>query len=134
MCLNSKKRFKTSKEAGEYKGEIAKKDIVVYKVLDRATETCGQAPYQSDFYYEKGMHYTESELKIVVQKGLNDYCLQIHQGLHAFVSKNNHGINEYMAMHKKHCGSKAIEMIIPKGSIYYLGTNNDIVTNNLIWY
>lgn len=135
MCLNTKKRFDTFKEAQAYKGEIATKDIVVYKVLDRASKTYGQAPYQSDFYYEKGIQYTESKLKIEVKRSFNDeYCLQIHQGLHAFVYKTCKGIKEYMYLHKQDCKSKAIKMTIPKGSIYYLGTNGDIVTNNLIWY
>ena len=139
MCLRVNKAFPTKKDAQNYKGEIATKDIKVYKVLEYGTsgksnKDRAYSPYRG-FYYDKGTQYTESKLnRRYYTTGWSHQCsLTIEKGLHAYVKKNCRQIKNHLSTYA-HAKPVVIEMIIPKGSIYYLGDNNDIVTNNLIWY
>jgi len=133
MCLVVKKKFKDLKDAKAYKPLIATKDIKVYKILDLLTDVGGKAPYRG-FRYQKGFQYTESKLELCYDLFNSKYEINVDQGLHAYVKRDCPEIRNYLSSYYSNNESGVVEMIIPKGSIYYLGTNNDIVTNNLIWY
>lgn len=121
MCLQVDKRFKTRQEARDYKPLIAKKDIKVYKYLVFEDDSY-ISPFQG-FKYEKGYHYSANIGKSVFKRRhLNVWTIECNRGLHAYTHEMN---KPYF---------KQIIMYIPKGSEYYKGINEDIVSNNLIWY
>ena len=121
MCLQVDKRFKTRQEARNYKPLIAKKDIKVYKYLDFEDDV--YISLFMGFKYEKGYHYSANiSRNIFKRRHLNVWTIECNRGLHAYTNKMNKAYFEEIIMY------------IPKGSEYYLGTNGDIVSNNLIWY
>lgn len=125
MCLTSK-RYNTEKERNiAMKPLIAKKDFKVYKILQEFTL---RSPYKN-FKYEKGFHYYEDK-KLVPRIGINmGYYFVVNEGLHCFKDKIK-AIN-YMNGWLFNC--KIYEMIIPKGSKYFIGYDGDIATDNLIF-
>lgn len=132
MCLRIQNKFKNTIEAEKYFKNplIAKEEIKVYKVLEQS-ETAPYtyySPYQK-FTYKQGYQYTENELTYFYDPFSK--ILEIHQGLHAYTTLNsaNYTKNSYLGNNRV-----IIEMYIPKGSKYFLGRDNEIITNNLIWY
>lgn len=72
------------------------------------------------------MKYTKEYLKkhpTYETKDLINHGGCVHKGLHAYTKKFRTSEEYHM-----------VKMIIPKGSQYFLGSNYEIVTNNLIWY
>ncbi len=128
MCLNVKEIFRTRREAREFARNplIAKKDITVYKVICPS----GQAPYRS-FIYEKGYHYYNEGKRAlgtsIVNFRPNQWEIRVNQGLHSFIDKR---CAKRMAI----CGRQIVQMVIPKGSKYFLGEKGHAVSDNLIWY
>lgn len=110
---------------------IAKEDIVVYKVLNKVKRKgfslYAKSPYQG-FMYLKGAKYT-AELRMDYDKNMQGYALYIEEGLHAWQSINN----GCKLLYNKENNGFITEMIIPKGSKYFLGIHGDIVTNEMIW-
>jgi len=116
MCLTVKKGTR------KY---TTKKDIPVFKVLVFESR---RSVYH-DLEYPKGELVTSvTPLAIHYMWGEERYR-KVGRGLHAYTTKNR-------AFHTKNIGrNKSREVfnaIIPKGSVYYLGDDNDIVSNQLI--
>lgn len=110
MCLYTKWK----------KPKIATKDIVVYKVLRTYSEHI-ESPYRGFVYNLKELY----ETKLTKCKSLGGLEYSIFEGFHAFVSKK---INWYFRTHEK-----LYKCIIPKGSTYYISSNNkEIVANKII--
>lgn len=134
MCLTINKIFKTKKQAKEYSSKplIAKKDIIVYKVLRK-----NNTSRYKRFKFKKGYQYTNDKFGFSYYDYYKYYDsykpiiklwkLSIEEGLHSCIDKNS--TNQH-----NHGDSKIIKMIIPKGSEYFLGKRGDIVSNKLIWY
>lgn len=100
--------------------KIAKEDIVCYKVLTSIMKS----PYR-DFQYERNKMYSIKLLKI--DKNNND--LEINEGYHAYVSYDGaYSSTAIMFLYD----TFIFKAIIPKGSKYYLGTDNEIVSNQMI--
>ena len=136
MCLTLKQNYKTRREAREglkkVKPRIAKKDIIVYKrIYLQNNKKEGYSPYKN-FVYNKGYQYHENKFTINVESYYGDWNIVINEGLHADISRSTSLYNIRHAFDNRK--TSIIQMIIPKGSEYFLGKNNDIVTNNLIWY
>lgn len=122
MCLSVQVRKSSDldksleKLAKEYK-LIAKKDIVVYKVVRSAYIPEKQKTIlfslHKGFKYEEGFHYYQKGKKFGFYKGWNGF--QVHQGLHSFVHKPR-----FIGY-----GQVILKCIIPKGSTYY--------SNNCSW-
>lgn len=135
MCLTTK-GFPTKKEALKYKkeGEILKKDLIVYKILNK-TRTGYFSPFQ-DTQYERGYHYYQTE-KPFTFSGVRRkwfsyvYGFTIDRGLHSYVNKI---IAEDSHAYRRCMNGRVVKMVIPKGSKIYRGINGDIVSDNLIWY
>ncbi len=138
MCLTLKRNYTTyrgAKRASE-RPKIAKKDIVVYKILkNRRVGLSGRpawATVYQNFKFSKGYHYyqevykSEGEFGISFKQDSLGVRVRIDEGLHAWTTKSTASRNCFGDV-------KIFEMIIPKGSKYYLGRNGDIVSNNLIW-
>ena len=108
---------------------VAKEDILVYKCLD-----CENGKYYTPFQY---MPITFTKGKCVYKKAnmpkskcyWND---TIGVGIHAYSTKN-----AAIALSKSLYGRNGTSMhyaVIPKGSNFYVGVYDNIVSNNLIVY
>lgn len=146
MCLTTIKTFPLSSDEkkdvydtdiNKY-AEIAKEDIIVYKVLRLKSKfwpaLSGLSPFQ-DFKYIVGKTYTSKFILGDYSKPFNihnspDYRLEIENGLHAYVNPSNEFMKRALSSYRPH---KAFKMIIPKGSKYFIGTRHDIVSDTLIW-
>lgn len=114
---------KFNKEAkAKFRKEListAKKDIKVWKILK-----CYDGIYRSPF---RGFKYEPDVLYKAILKPDIEFSRAIfHAGLHSYRTCSK-------ATYKRGSGAVIIEMIIPKGSKYVIGTNGNIVSNRLIW-
>ena len=131
MCLTLKRKFRSENEAKRFScktAKIATEDIKVWKCLEikNKSNTTGRAPY-------RGTLYKEGELKKVKAFGFGYYQhddgkwdVDIDQGLHACTTYQT-------ATWLKSSDRFIVEMIIPKGTKYFKGDDNDIVSLQLLW-
>jgi len=112
MCLYT--RWKKSKKA--------KKDIIIYKILDKDCVS----PYQG-FMYTLGTKYNTIMRR---RDSLFDGGFFIDDGFHAFTNR----IALLNSDSKKYfIGAKAFKCIIPKGSSYYISScKRTIVSDSII--
>ena len=108
---------------------IAKRDIPVFKVLRRVgINLC--SPYQ-DVRYEQG----KTKRVKLQHEPSHKYqwwrARNIDIGLHAFVNKTNAEDLARKVQGLSTAAAVLVDMIVPKGSAYYLGTNGDIVSSRL---
>lgn len=146
MCLTTIKTFFLSKDEKNHIydtditkfAEIAKEDIIVYKVLRLKNPFWptlrGLSPFQ-DFQYKIGQTYKSKFVLGDYSKPYDfydtaEFHLDIENGLHAYVNASNVFMNRTMESSHPH---KVFEMIIPKGSKYFVGKRYDIVSDTLIW-
>jgi len=139
MCLTVINKFKTRQQARDFAKQplIATKDISVFKILKR--ETCffsGEfqgysSPYRS-MIYERNQEYSVPNFKSNTQNNYkSEWRLNISSGLHAYTS-------EYVARQlwedeiydKTHL---LVKMYIPKGALYFIGEDKEIVSTKLIF-
>lgn len=116
MCLYSKTNIPM----------IAKKDIKVYKILYKINKKF-LTPYKF-FRMEEGYHYIQTGKKFKVFLNWGMYLYRIEKGLHAYTTlkEARRNLFEY---------SVIVEMIVPKGSEYFIDKiNKEICSDNLIWY
>lgn len=113
MCLVIDKT-KHKKLFGFYLPKIVKEDIPVYKILNHHDGLI-HTPHQ---WYHIKFHKN----KVILRSILTQWKGNIFKGIHAYREK----INIRMFNYKTH------KAIIPKGSLYYIGINNDIVSTKLI--
>ncbi len=140
MCLQISKVFSSKKKCLDYfkNPTIAKQEILVYKLLEFPDYSKSGAlksaisPYQC-FRYERGFQYTESEFSELITHENNKHHLYVYQGLHAYADKNA-AIKMQGTLLRLDNHLILVEMRIPRGAKYFLGTNDEIVTNKLIWY
>lgn len=122
MCLYIKDSQNIlNKLIKQIKPLIAKEDIIVYKVLDQNN----YSPYRA-YKYTEGFHYYETG-DIIPEVGKCSTDIIIKKGLHSYSSYT-------IASTRRNSTDKIVKMIIPKGSKYFIGKNEDIVSDNLIWY
>lgn len=121
MCLCSKDSYREVK-AFLKNPVLTTKEIVVYKVL----KNNNTSPYRR-FKYQKGYWYYQTGKKFNVTRGYGGYHAEINEGLHAYVDLR-------AAFDQQEDYQKIVKMIIPVGSIVIYGLDDDIVTDNLIWY
>lgn len=112
MCLYTKWK----------KPKKAKKDIIVYKILD---ENC-ISPYRG-FAYNLGVKY-DTNMKSYKEMFISG--LYIYVGFHAFTSKRAL-LKSYLK--KEFISAVAFKCIIPKGSSYYISScKKEIVSESII--
>lgn len=121
MCLTVKKGCKI---------EIAEKDITTYKYIISYKNCWTGIFFQSStFAYNelqkaKGLYLEADELYVNIehlQRKRYNSTTGIYEGFHSYIKEPNHFPYD----------KKAI-CIIPKGSEYCLGIDNDIVSNQII--
>lgn len=107
--------------------KIATEDIQVFKLL----KASGYPLYQTKFKYEKGNHYYQKghPFTFGTYRDWDDnIVLEISEGLHAF--KN---LTRAQRCKASWHNIRIIKMIVPKGAKYYLGNDEDIVSDQLIF-
>lgn len=125
MCLTSKNYSKKERNIA-MKPLVAKKDFKVYKILQNGLK----APWR-DFHYEPGIHYyQDKKLKPIKVDSVFGYYFKIEEGLHCF--KDKESARQYRDQYLNST-DEIFEMIIPKGSQYFIGKIGDIATDNLIF-
>ena len=132
MCLFTSTFYHKKDSNRNVKCFVAKEDILVYKCLD-----CTDGEYSTPFQhmpivFTKGKYvYNKIRMSQKIGCGLwKSAC--VSKGIHAYrtrdkainVSKGFHGTN----------GTSMHYAVIPKDSDFYIGNNDDIVSNNLIVY
>lgn len=125
MCLTLIETYKTKKTAiAGAVPLIAKKRMIVYKSLSRHGKKF-VAPY---YYmeYKEGEHYYQEGNKFGLRfyKANNQWRVSIEHGLHSCLTRDKAG---------RMSGDIVVEMIIPKGSEYFINSNGCIVSDNLIF-
>ena len=119
MCLIPKESAK-----------IAEEDIVVYKLLLKCLNDTYCSPWRGASYkigklYTANIRYHERLYKV------NDYPIKtkvIEEGLHTYIDYSTAVIASAFPPKP---GLFVVKAIIPKGSIYVLGTRNQIVSTQL---
>lgn len=105
--------------------KIAKTDILVYKCLDKKNGNY-YTPFQNvNIFFDNGECVMEKIPNIVPKRV--DGHREIGKGLHSFYKKRP--ANTLITYFPQ---TKIYYAIIPKGSEYYIGTNGEIVSNNLM--
>lgn len=103
---------------------IASKDITVWKVLEKNDRSVFRK-----FKYQKGVHYfqTGKPFSFRISENVSGFAfMTIDKGLHSYCSRTK--AKSYLDTNKK-----IVKFIIPKGSKYYLGCMQDIVSDQLIY-
>ncbi len=132
MCLITSNYYHKKDKNSNVKCFVAEEDILVYKCLD-----CEDGVYCTPFRY----------MPIVFTKGKYIYT-NVYMKKKAFCKMDEggyvwSGIHAYRTMSRAFVVSKSFYefdgtymhyAVIPKGSNFYIGNNDDIVSDNLIVY
>lgn len=111
----------------------AKKNILVYKMLEelnvcKPLKNIKETPYQYvTVKFKRGR--TTQESCLVAENNQH-----VRTGIHAFTYKGKSDETVRYLDHFLNWGLKTYYAVIPKGSSYYLGTQNDVATNKLITF
>ena len=129
MCFIINKFYHINDKSNNLKCLVAQEDILVYKCLD-----CTDGEYCTPFQYMPIMFTKGKYVYNKVNMPTSKYRWRdtIEVGIHAYSTKN-----PAITLSKSfHCdnGTSMHYAIIPKGSNFYIGTDEDIVSNNLIVY
>ena len=112
---------------------VAKEDILVYKCVD-----CKNGEYCTPFQYmpimfTKGKYvYNKVNMDESAVCSENEKFACIYSGIHAYSAKVK-AIMVAKDFHKTN-GTSMHYAVIPKGSNFYIGVYDNIVSNNLIVY
>ena len=132
MCLVISKFYHKKDKKHNVKCLVAQEDILVYKCLD-----CEDGEYCTPFQYmpivfTKGKYvYDEANMDESVYCEAGSFA-DIAVGIHAYGTKD-----AAFATCRDFYGSNGTSMhyaVIPKGSNFYIGIDEDVVSNNLIVY
>jgi hypothetical protein len=97
---------------------IAEQPILVYKRLINCDNTHGYSPYQQ-VRWDFGV-----EMRVPRFTYVDDSCMEVAQGLHAFFTKNAER-SRYHTLYPA---------VIPVGARFYIGTNGEIVATAMTVY
>ena len=132
MCLIVSKFYHKKDNNRMAKCLVAQEDILVYKCLD-----CEDGEYWTPFQYmsiafTKGKYvYDEANMDESVYCGKGSSS-SVSVGIHSFGTKGAALLTcrDFYTMN----GTSMHYAIIPKGSNFYIGIDEDVVSNNLIVY
>ena len=132
MCLIASNDYHKKDNNRNVECFVAKEDILVYKCLD-----CESGEYCTPFQYmpivfTKGKYvYNKVKMSQKIGCGIRENAL-VSKGIHAYSTKGK-AIMVAKDYHETN-GTSMHYAVIPKGSNFYIGNNDDIVSNNLIVY
>ncbi len=132
MCLVTSTFYHKKDNNRNVKCFVAKEDILVYKCLD-----CINGEYSTPFQYmpvifEQGKYvYNKIKMSQKIGCGIRENAI-VTKGIHAY-STRGEAISFIRCFHKSN-ETSMYYAVIPKGSNFYIGSHNDVVSNNLIVY
>lgn len=132
MCLIVSDFYHKKDKSNRVKCLIAQEDILVYKCLD-----CEDGHYCTPFQYmpiifTKGKYvYGKSDMDESIYCGKGERA-GIYAGIHSYGTKAA-AIATSRSFHYDD-GTSMHYAVIPKGSNFYIGIDEDVVSNNLIVY
>ena len=132
MCLVISKFYHKEDNNHNVKCFVAKEDILVYKCLD-----CNDGEYCTPFQYmpivfTKGKYvYNKVKMSQKIGCGIRKNAL-VSEGIHAYSTRDK--AIKVAKDFRKSNGTYMHYAVIPKGSNLYVGSNDDVVSNNLIVY
>lgn len=132
MCLIASKFYHKEDNNHNVKCFVAKEDILAYKCLD-----CNDGEYCTPFQYmpivfTKGKYvYNKVKMSQKIGCGIRKNAL-VSQGIHAYSTRDK--AIKVAKDFRKSNGTYMHYAVIPKGSNFYVGSNDDVVSNNLIVY
>ena len=132
MCLVISKFYHKEDNNHNVKCFVAKEDILVYKCLD-----CNDGEYCTPFQYmpivfTKGKYvYNKVKMSQKIGCGIRKNAL-VSEGIHAYSTRDK--AIKVAKDFRKSNGTYMHYAVIPKGSNFYVGQSDDIVSNNLIVY
>ena len=132
MCLVTSTFYHKKDSNRNVKCFVAKEDILVYKCLD-----CTDGEYSTPFQYmpivfTKGKYvYNKVKMSQKIGCGIRKNAL-VSEGIHAYITKDK--AIKVAKDFRKSNGTYMHYAVIPKGSNFYVGQSDDIVSNNLIVY
>lgn len=124
MCLNVEVRYNIRAEAREAKPFVATRNIKVYKRL-KVHPPGLMSPYRGFLYSPMSYHKAKLNKNITKNDFTHVWHISFHKGLHAYQTfeKCKFKINSSELM---------VLCIIPKGSTYWKGECEDIVSDQMI--
>ena len=133
MCLITSKFYHKEDNNRNVKCFVAKEDILVYKCLDYKNGKY-YTPFQHmPIVFTKGKYvYNKVNMDESVVCHENEKFACIYSGIHAYSAKVK-AIMVAKDFHKTN-GTSMHYAVIPKGSNFYVGVYDNIVSNNLIVY
>lgn len=133
MCLITSNFYHKKDKNNNVKCLVAQEDILVYKCLDCVAAGLYFTPFQNmPIKFKKGKYvYDESYMAESACCG-EATSTTIYLGIHAYGTKAA-AIATSEQFHRS-SGTSMYYALIPKGSNFYIGLDEDIVSNNLIVY
>lgn len=129
MCLIISKVYHKKDNNRNVKCFVAKEDILVYKCLDYINgEYCTSFQYMPIIFTKGKYAYN----KVNMPKSKCYWNDTIGVGIHAYSTRGK--AIELSKSFYWNNGTSMHYAVIPKGSNFYIGNNDDIVSNNLIVY
>ena len=126
MCLFLHNIFETKEAANEFAANpmIADRNILVYKLLTVRKDGSLISPNRNVEYSRRTSKQVQAFGTKVYSPNGEIYKITVEEGLHAYVRLS--------WAEKMKCDYTVFEMYIPKGTPYFLGTN-EIVSLKLKW-
>ena len=133
MCLITSNYYHKKDNNRNVKCFVAKEDILVYKCLD-----CINREFRTPFQYMPIVFTKGKYIYTNVYMKKKTFCNKMVEGGYVWS-----GIHAYRTMSRAFAVSKSFYefdgtymhyAVIPKGSNFYIGNNDDVVSNNLIVY
>lgn len=132
MCLITSNDYHKKDNNRNVKCFVAKEDILVYKCLDYENgEYC--TPFRHmPIVFTKGKYvYNKVKMSQKIGCGIRKNAL-VYKGIHAYSTR---GMGIEVTKKFNHINGTSMHYaVIPKGSNFYIGNDDDIVSNNLIVY
>ena len=132
MCLVISRFYHKKDNNPNVKCFVAKEDILVYKCLD-----CNDGEYSTPFQYmpivfTKGKYvYNKVKMSKKMYCGIRKNAI-VSEGIHAYSTRDK--AIKVAKDFRKSNGTYMHYAVIPKGSNFYIGSHEDVVSNNLIVY
>jgi exoribonuclease II len=122
MCLYIESHYHAIDNDGkEFKPHVAKQPILVWKFLETGTEKSANSPFQNSrwiFGQPRKAKFTYSDDNTAVEAGL-----------HAMITKRSDRFDGWWATYGSYYPA-----VIPAGTKFWIGENNEIVAEEMIAY
>lgn len=127
MCLTINKQVHPN-----YEPMTAEKDLVVYKIL-RSKRTTPFMGFPVKFIFGKARLKAEFEINFFYNQFSEETFRTVYKGIHAYLTFQK--CEDYIRLFSYTSDNFTIhKAIIPKGTNYFIGIHNDIVSEKMIIY